>query len=33
MGVNGGRILLDIPGTVFDVTAGMGFYDPGKRPE
>jgi membrane-associated progesterone receptor component len=28
---DGGRILLAIAGTVFDVTAGRGFYGPGKR--
>jgi len=26
----GGRILLAISGTVFDVTAGRGFYGPGE---
>ena len=30
-GKDGGRILLAIAGTVFDVTAGRGFYGPGKR--
>lgn len=30
-GVDGGRILLAIAGTVFDVTAGRGFYGPGER--
>jgi membrane-associated progesterone receptor component len=29
-GRDGGRILLSISGTVFDVTAGRGFYGPGK---
>ena len=29
-GKDGGRILLAISGTVFDVTAGRGFYGPGK---
>ena len=29
-GKDGGRILLAIAGTVFDVTAGRGFYGPGK---
>jgi len=29
-GNNGGRILLAIAGTVFDVTAGRGFYGPGE---
>jgi membrane-associated progesterone receptor component len=29
-GIDGGRILLAIAGTVFDVTAGRGFYGPGK---
>jgi membrane-associated progesterone receptor component len=29
-GLDGGRILLAIAGTVFDVTAGRGFYGPGK---
>jgi membrane-associated progesterone receptor component len=28
-GHDGGRILLAIAGTVFDVTAGRGFYGPG----
>ena len=31
-GKDGGRILLAIAGTVFDVTAGRGFYGPGKPP-
>jgi len=31
-GIDGGRILLAIAGTVFDVTAGRGFYGPGERP-
>lgn len=30
-GLDGGRILLAIAGTVFDVTAGRGFYGPGGR--
>ena len=30
-GKDGGRILLAIAGTVFDVTAGRGFYGPGKK--
>jgi hypothetical protein len=30
-GKDGGRILLAIAGTVFDVTAGRGFYGPGKH--
>ena len=30
-GLDGGRILLAIAGTVFDVTAGRGFYGPGER--
>jgi Cytochrome b5-like Heme/Steroid binding domain len=30
-GQDGGRILLAIAGTVFDVTAGRGFYGPGKK--
>jgi len=30
-GRDGGRILLAIAGTVFDVTAGRGFYGPGER--
>ena len=30
-GTDGGRILLAIAGTVFDVTAGRGFYGPGER--
>ena len=30
-GHDGGRILLAIAGTVFDVTAGRGFYGPGER--
>jgi hypothetical protein len=30
-GVDGRRILLAIAGTVFDVTAGRGFYGPGER--
>jgi len=30
-GRNGGRILLAIAGTVFDVTAGRGFYGPGEH--
>ena len=29
-GLDGGRILLAIAGTVFDVTAGRGFYGPGE---
>jgi hypothetical protein len=29
-GQDGGRILLAIAGTVFDVTAGRGFYGPGE---
>ena len=29
-GKDGGRILLAINGTVFDVTAGRNFYGPGK---
>ena len=30
-GKNGGRILLAIAGTVFDVTAGANFYGPSTR--
>jgi membrane-associated progesterone receptor component len=30
-GLDGGRILLAIAGTVFDVTAGRGFYGPGEH--
>jgi len=30
-GNDGGRILLAIAGTVFDVTAGRGFYGPGEH--
>ena len=30
-GRNGGRILLAIMGTVFDVTAGRSFYGPGEE--
>ena len=30
-GLDGGRILLAIAGTVFDATAGRGFYGPGER--
>ena len=30
-GRDGGRILLAIAGTVFDVTAGRGFYGPGEH--
>jgi membrane-associated progesterone receptor component len=30
-GRNGGRILLAITGTVFDVTAGRSFYGPGEE--
>ena len=30
-GKDGGRILLAIASTVFDVTAGRGFYCPGRR--
>jgi membrane-associated progesterone receptor component len=30
-GKDGGRILLAIDGTVFDVTAGRGFYGPGEH--
>jgi membrane-associated progesterone receptor component len=30
-GHDGGRILLAIAGTVFDVTAGRGFYGPGEH--